>query len=177
MRRSFTLAGCLVGLVMAAVPGAVAQEQKVVEARDDNTFAPSTINVNVGDTVTFRNTGALPHTATAKDRSFDTGNLNAGESKPVTFTKAGTFDLVCIYHEAQGMVAKLVVQEAGGGTGSPSPTASPTASPGGDEEAAAPLEEKQPTEKYFPALSGALSALLILGLAAGYAKTFVLRKK
>ena len=42
---------------------------------------------------------------------------------------------------------------------------------------AAPALEKLPTEKYFPPIAGVLAGILILGLAAGYAKTFVLKKK
>ena len=39
-----------------------------------------------------------PHTATADDSSFDTGDLDKGDSKSVTFDKPGTFTYYCRFH-------------------------------------------------------------------------------
>src|SRR5712692_2104690 len=75
-------------------------------------FIPDTITVKVGDSIIFKNTGQAPHTATAKDKSFDTGNINAGESKTVTFSKAGSIAFVCTYHESLGMVGTINVEGA-----------------------------------------------------------------
>lgn len=61
-------------------------------------FDPPTIEVAAGDTITFTNEDAAPHTATANDDSFDTGTLNKGESATVTIAAAGTFDYICALH-------------------------------------------------------------------------------
>ncbi|PRD40554.1 copper-binding protein [Phyllobacterium phragmitis] len=61
-------------------------------------FSVPTLEVAVGDTITFTNHDAAPHTATARDGSFDTGRLAKGESATVTITTAGTFDYFCAVH-------------------------------------------------------------------------------
>jgi plastocyanin len=50
----------------------------------------------------------VPHTATASDGSFDSGNLNPGQSFSFTFATPGSFPYVCQYHA--GMQGTIVVQ-------------------------------------------------------------------
>lgn len=64
----------------------------------DFAFAPRTITVHVGVTVTWTNTGKQPHSATADNHSFDTGVLRTGQSGSHTFATAGTFTYFCIVH-------------------------------------------------------------------------------
>ena len=40
----------------------------------------------------------MPHTATAKDGSWDTGILNKGDTKTITFDKAGDYQYYCKVH-------------------------------------------------------------------------------
>lgn len=61
-------------------------------------FSPATITVKVGDTVTWTNNDSAPHSATADDGSFDTGTFSQGQSKSITFKKAGTFTYHCSVH-------------------------------------------------------------------------------
>ncbi|MEA2472143.1 MAG: hypothetical protein QOE06_58 [Thermoleophilaceae bacterium] len=64
-------------------------------------FAPRTVRVATGGTVTFTNADRASHTATAVQgapASFDTGRLKRGASKPVKLTKAGTYAYVCAFH-------------------------------------------------------------------------------
>lgn len=79
----------------------------------DFEFTPKTITVNEGDTVTWTNKGPTPHTATAEDGSFDTGNLDKGESGSATFTSAGTIAYICTPHPF--MTGKVVVRAAAAG--------------------------------------------------------------
>ncbi|PZS02881.1 MAG: hypothetical protein DLM69_03530, partial [Candidatus Chloroheliales bacterium] len=44
----------------------------------DYKFVPANITVNVGGSINFVNKGAVTHTATAGDGSWDSGNLDAG---------------------------------------------------------------------------------------------------
>jgi len=60
-------------------------------------FAPETLNVKVGDTITVQNKDSADHTVTAVDKSFDTGRFGAG-TKTFTVTKAGRFEYVCDVH-------------------------------------------------------------------------------
>ncbi|MGI8483484.1 MAG: ScyD/ScyE family protein [Thermomicrobiales bacterium] len=71
-------------------------------------FTPDTLQVATGAKVTWTNNDTSAHTVTAKDGSFDSGNLNPGESFSFTFTQAGNFDYVCNYHP--NMTATIVVK-------------------------------------------------------------------
>lgn len=61
-------------------------------------FSVPVLEVAVGDTITFTNLDAAPHTATATGGAFDTGRLAKGESATITISEAGTFDYYCVVH-------------------------------------------------------------------------------
>ena len=63
-------------------------------------YSPSTLTVVIGvnNTVQWVNNDTAPHTVTATDHSFDSGNLNPGDTWTYTFTKPGTYTYVCTYH-------------------------------------------------------------------------------
>lgn len=141
-------------------------------------FTPDTITVSQGGTVTFKNTGQAPHTATANDGSWDSSNLNPGDSFTTPpLTTVGTVQYKCTYHANLGMVGTINVVAASGKGGPPAVTAtvSPTPSPspsfygsGLPSPQAAPTPP--PSQKYFPKIGGALLVLLVLGLGLGYVK-------
>jgi plastocyanin len=64
----------------------------------DFTFTPGNLRVPAGATVTWSNDDSVPHTATSTDGSWDTGTLNTGESKAITFDKAGDYLYSCKVH-------------------------------------------------------------------------------
>lgn len=71
-------------------------------------FAPA------GETITIVNDGALPHSFTAVDGSFDTGQLQPGESYEVTVAEPGVVEVFCTLHgtaDGAGMAGVLVVGE------------------------------------------------------------------
>jgi plastocyanin len=74
----------------------------------DFAFATGNLQVPIGATVTWTNYDDVPHTATAKDGSWDTGILNKGDTKTITFDKAGEYEYYCKVHP--NMVARLTVQ-------------------------------------------------------------------
>jgi len=74
----------------------------------DYAFAPGNLQIPVGGTVTWTNYDDVPHTATAKDGSWDTGILNKGDTKTLSFDKAGDYTYYCTVHPS--MVARLQVQ-------------------------------------------------------------------
>jgi len=76
-------------------------------------FAPSTIHVHVGDTVTFTNNDAVGHTATSAG-AFDTGTIASGSTASVTLASAGTFAYHCAIHSS--MTGTIVVAAAAGAT-------------------------------------------------------------
>jgi plastocyanin len=64
----------------------------------DFAFDPAAVEIPVGATVTWTNTGAAPHTATASDGTFDSGQLAPGATFSHTFNAAGTFPYICQIH-------------------------------------------------------------------------------
>jgi plastocyanin len=84
----------------------------------DFQFAPASVTIDVGDTVTWTNEGPTPHSATADDRSFDTGIFEAGQSRSHTFDEAGTFAYFCTPHpNMRGTVTVRAASTGGGGGG------------------------------------------------------------
>ena len=64
------------------------------------TYSPATVTLVIGvnDTITFTNKDTSPHTVTATDHSFDSGNMKPGDSWTHQFTTAGTYTYYCVYH-------------------------------------------------------------------------------
>lgn len=78
-------------------------------------FEPGTLTVAAGSTVTWTNNDTAPHTVTASDGSFDSGNIDPGETFSFTFETEGTFDYVCSYHP--GMAGSVTVTGAADASG------------------------------------------------------------
>jgi plastocyanin len=74
----------------------------------DFTFTAGNLQVPVGAKVTWTNYDDAPHSATAKDGTWDTGILSKGESKTLTFDQAGDYTYYCTVHPS--MVARLQVR-------------------------------------------------------------------
>lgn len=74
----------------------------VVVAMKDYAFVPKDITVAAGTTVTWRNDDSAPHTVTADDKAFDSGDMGEGDEFSYTFTKAGVYPYYCIWHGAAG---------------------------------------------------------------------------
>jgi quinohemoprotein ethanol dehydrogenase len=72
------------------------------------TYTPQVVSVPVGTTLTWKNDGAVIHTATAADGSWDTGDISGGGgTASVTFDTAGTFTYNCTPHP--WMIGRVVV--------------------------------------------------------------------
>jgi len=72
-------------------------------------FAPATLTVAPGATVTVSNKDSTAHTFTADDgKSFDTGDVDPGSSHTIKVSKAGTYAYHCSIHSF--MKGTLVVK-------------------------------------------------------------------
>jgi LPXTG-motif cell wall-anchored protein len=153
-----------------AKPKAVASANGAVTIADFN-FAPATITINQGDTVTWTNDGPTPHSATSPDGAFDTGIFPRGQSRSHTFDQAGTFAYICTPHPF--MKGTVVVQAAQTGgddtTGSGSGDTGTGTTGGADTGAGAAQSDDGPTLPNTGSDSGALLLLgglmLLLGIA------------
>jgi quinohemoprotein ethanol dehydrogenase len=74
----------------------------------DYAFAPVRISIPVGTTLTWKNNGAVIHTATDATRAWDTGEIPSGQSVSITFDSAGTFNYNCSPHP--WMIGQITVQ-------------------------------------------------------------------
>lgn len=82
----------------------------------DNFFDPQNLTINTGDTVEWIQDGTVIHTTTSgtdcnADGTWDSGNLDSGESFSYKFTTEGTFDYFCIPHCEMGMVGAIAVED------------------------------------------------------------------
>lgn len=75
-------------------------------------FTPPELEVRRGASVAWINRDLAPHTATAGDGRWDTGTLDQGETRRVTFHKAGRFAYFCRHHPR--MRGEIVVMDEGG---------------------------------------------------------------
>ena len=119
--RARLLAGVAIGIIAVAMLGggvALAADHPV--AISGFSFSPRNITVTVGDTITWTNSDAQAHTATADDGSFDTGTIGNGGSGSATFATAGTFPYHCKIHAS--MTGTITVEAAAGGGGSTATT-------------------------------------------------------
>jgi plastocyanin len=101
------------GETAAASPAAGADSEATADAIavdiKDFAYVPDPVEVPVGGTVTWTNSDAVPHTATAEDRDvLQSGTLDPGASFSQTFAEPGTFDYFCEFHA--NMKGTIVVQ-------------------------------------------------------------------
>lgn len=94
----------------------------------DFAFAPQTLNVTVGTTVTWTNNGIYPHTTTSDTGVWDSGPMSTpGQTFSYTFNAPGSYPYRCTYHAAfYGMVGTVNVL-AGEATATPVATETPAA--------------------------------------------------
>ena len=110
--------------MIAIAPSAFAEDVTVTNAPgsaspgcEPNCFVPSTVTIEVGDTVTWDNTDTAAHTATGGTAAdgpsgvFDSSLIMAGGSYSYTADTAGTFDYFCMVHP--WMEGTLIVEAAG----------------------------------------------------------------
>lgn len=71
-------------------------------------FSPSSITINVGDTIVWTNYDSASHTVTSNDGTFDSGSISNGDTFSFTFTSAGTFNYYCAPHP--NMTGSVTVQ-------------------------------------------------------------------
>ena len=80
-------------LAASALPAAAANHSVTIKGMK---FSPAALSVAAGDTITFTNGDAMPHTASGS--AFDTGTIAAGKSKKVTVSAAGSHGYTCKLH-------------------------------------------------------------------------------
>lgn len=89
----------LTALCLIMFTGTVTAADYLVEQKDKK-FLPNKLSIKVGDSVEFRNLDPFNHNvfSLSDGKTFDLGSYPQGNSKKVTFDKAGTIDVECAIH-------------------------------------------------------------------------------
>jgi plastocyanin len=105
-----TMLGAVVGSVLAAgMLLAWADETLGAITIDNFSFAPATLTVKAGTTVTWTNRDDIPHGIASANNAFKKGPaLDTDDSFSFTFTTPGTYQYFCYLHPK--MVGSIVVQ-------------------------------------------------------------------
>lgn len=97
MRKTLTYMVSAIGLL--SLSAAALGEEHVV-AQKNKQFAPTSLDIKVGDVIKFANEDPFFHNVFSLSdiKSFDLGSYPAGQSRSVTFDKAGKVDVECAIH-------------------------------------------------------------------------------
>jgi plastocyanin len=106
-------------LLAAALPELTAAGEAVVAAAaspatvkiDNFTFAPATLTVTAGTTVTWKNEDDSPHRIGDKNGTFKSAALDTDDTFSHTFAAPGEYPYICTIHPY--MVGKIIVKPAG----------------------------------------------------------------
>lgn len=99
--KSTTLAGSLTCCFLALAGNVQAQDapREHVITMANMSYGRMPSNVKAGDTIVWVNRDTVPHTATARNKSFDV-RVAQGKSARMTAKSAGTIPIYCIFHPA-----------------------------------------------------------------------------
>lgn len=107
MRAALLPAALCCLMTAAAAPPPPSTEHVIEMAR--MRFGPAPANLKVGDTIVWLNRDIVPHTATARDRSFDV-TIQSRKSVRVTVRRAGTIAIYCRFHPAMKGVLRVAAR-------------------------------------------------------------------
>lgn len=111
MKRLEIVVGFFALLLVSTIGIAISQSPQATPSLTihlkNTKFVPDSASVPAGSTIVFVNDDPVAHTVTAKDQSFDSKDIGPGKSWQTTFSKAGTYAYMCIYHP--GMAGQLTV--------------------------------------------------------------------
>lgn len=121
MMRSVFAAAVLGAVVGSGLAGSVlvagAVSPATVVSIDNFTFAPQTLTVKAGTTVTWTNRDDIPHGIAATNNAFTRSKaLDTEDSFSFTFTTPGSYQYFCYVHPH--MTGTIVVEAATGSNAS-----------------------------------------------------------
>jgi alcohol dehydrogenase (cytochrome c) len=93
-----TLTGAAVATSNVSIGHLWDSDAKAPGAEAEYSFAPQIVRLTVGSSVRWTNDGGLPHTATAQNGAWDTGELSPGQSNSITLDRPGIYAYSCIPH-------------------------------------------------------------------------------
>lgn len=127
MSRARLIVVLVLAIVGGGSSGALAHSGAATLATEnvevvDFDYRPGEVTIAPGDTVNWTFSGEAPHTVTADDGSFDSGEMTTGDFS-MRFDEVGTYRYYCALHGGpggEGMSALVVVEGSGDGEEAPS---------------------------------------------------------
>ena len=122
-RRNALLLSVMIILALALSACQAAQEEPATEDETedvqtvsmvDTSFDPQELTVSAGTIVRWVNDSDLPHTTTADDGAWDSGNMESGATFEFTFEEPGEYPYYCEIHGGpggEGMSGTITVTE------------------------------------------------------------------
>jgi plastocyanin len=102
----------LLGALLMPASAAVSQPPRPAEhviVLQGMRFGTLPANLKAGDTILWVNRDVVPHTATARDRSFDV-TLQPRQSARVTVRRAGNIAFYCRFHPAMQGILRVAAR-------------------------------------------------------------------
>jgi plastocyanin len=97
MRRRIFLGLTVLGSTVSSATELVAAATHTVIIRKFD-YEPKVLTVSAGDVIQWVNEDIVPHTATALDQSWDTGEIKPGAWVTTTVTEGIYSEYFCVYH-------------------------------------------------------------------------------
>ena len=96
-----------IGIALCCASLAHGAEYEVTQK--NKSFSAKKLKVKVGDKVNFKNEDPFFHNvfSLSDTKTFDLGSYPQGQSKPVTFDKAGTVEIECSIHPEMQMTVEV----------------------------------------------------------------------
>lgn len=102
------LLGAMAAVVSYAAPAGDAQAGSTIVMAKDFMFAPTSLTVATGSTVTWTNKDDEPHTVVSEGGLFRSAALDTNESFSFRFDRPGTYRYMCTIHPR--MLGTIVVR-------------------------------------------------------------------
>lgn len=102
------MAAMLIALFGFAAASSASETRRIVIEIQSFQFVPSNVSVRPGDTVVWKNKDIVPHTATAKDASWDSGSIDAGGEVEVVVGAQWGASYYCAFHPSMTATLETV---------------------------------------------------------------------
>jgi plastocyanin len=104
-RRAAAVGLAVVGVGLAGAACAVRRPRAYAVTMRNFGFAPAVVTVAVGDTIVWTNSDFVPHTATARDSTWDSKSIAADSAWRLVARVPGRHPYYCAFHpNMQGTV-------------------------------------------------------------------------
>ena len=107
MKRLALSAAVFLAVALTAAAPALADPNGMVVMKNFD-FAPMTVTITHGASVTWKNLDGEPHTVTSLDGTFRSAALDQGDTFSFKFDKPGTYSYTCSIHPR--MRASVIVK-------------------------------------------------------------------